>query len=288
MSGRLSIVSTPIGNLGDITLRALEHLREADAIYAEDTRVTRKLLARYELDTPLERCDENTMEAVTPLILHRLQEGARIAYVSDAGTPGVSDPGLRLVAAVRTAQRDGLDIELAVVPGASAVLTALVGSGFTATAFYFGGFLPRKAGERARLFESLSALDAVLVFYESNRRTAATLTAIAAAFPAREVCMARELTKLFEEFACASAPQLAADIATRTGELKGEVVIVIGPPEAAHRRNRAAEDLTSDERVQVEERARQLRTDGLSRSQAAKQLAREAGITRAQAYELLG
>mgnify|MGYP001222870914 CR=1 FL=1 len=289
--GRLSLVSTPIGNLDDITLRALDRLRTSDGVFAEDTRVTRKLLAHYEITTPLERCDENVIAQKAPAIVARVEAGEDIAFVSDAGTPGVSDPGMRLVEAARRAQADSACFELEVVPGASAVLTALVGAGFTSQAFYFGGFLPRKVGERRRLLETLGALDAVLVFYESNHRTAASLAAIAEMLPAREVCMARELTKMFEEFAIAPAAQLAQQVAARE-VLKGEVVIVVGPP-AAQRANGIG-DVADDspdklDRATVCARGHALMTEeGLSRAKAAKRLVAEFGIARDEAYRLLG
>ncbi len=146
--GRLVVCATPIGNLGDVTLRVLDALREADTVAAEDTRVTRKLLARYEIETRLERCDEHTVERQTPALVERMLGGEVIALVSDAGTPGVSDPGARLVDACIDA---GVDVE--VLPGASAILAALVASGLPTHAFYFGGFLPRKAGDRRRVLE---------------------------------------------------------------------------------------------------------------------------------------
>ena len=152
------------------------------------------------------------------------QAGERIALVSDAGTPGISDPGARLVDAALDA---GLSVE--VLPGASAILTALVASGLPTHAFYFGGFVPRKKGERARLLESLGALDATLVFYESPKRTAATLRALSEAFPGRIGAMARELTKLHEEVVRGPLHEIAEQIAQREN-LKGEVVLLVGPP----------------------------------------------------------
>ena len=142
-SGRLLVCATPIGNLADVTLRVLDALREADAIAAEDTRVTRKLLARYGIETPLERCDENAVERVAPQLVSRMRAGETIAFCSDAGTPGVSDPGARLIAAAV----DG-GVSVAALPGASALLAALVASGLPMQRFYFAGFLSRKAGER--------------------------------------------------------------------------------------------------------------------------------------------
>ncbi|MDR1713029.1 MAG: 16S rRNA (cytidine(1402)-2'-O)-methyltransferase [Coriobacteriales bacterium] len=228
----LSICATPIGNLGDVTLRVLDTLRRADAILAEDTRVTRKLLAANDIHTSLERCDANVLAQRLPQLLARLEAGEHLAYVSDAGMPGISDPGLLLVAAARQA---GLAVE--VLPGASAVLTALVAAGLagTGSAFYFGGFLPRKEAQIRTLLNSLAELDAALVFYESPHRAARTLALIAEVFAEREVALARELTKLHEEVLRLPAPELAAQIAAREAAgqpLKGEVALVISPPVA--------------------------------------------------------
>ncbi|MDR3314903.1 MAG: 16S rRNA (cytidine(1402)-2'-O)-methyltransferase [Coriobacteriales bacterium] len=222
----LSICATPIGNLGDITLRVLDALRTSELILAEDTRVTRKLLSAYDIHTPLERCDENVLKARIPGLTEQLLQGKHIALVSDAGTPGISDPGMALIAAAREA---GCAVE--VLPGASAVLTALVASGLSAQAFYFGGFLPRKESQVKALLHALSDLDALLVFYESPHRTARSLAVMAEVFPEREVVLARELTKLHEEALRAPAPELAQQIAARVKEqpLKGEVALVIGP-----------------------------------------------------------
>jgi 16S rRNA (cytidine1402-2'-O)-methyltransferase len=228
--GLLSICATPIGNLGDITLRVIEALGSADIIYAEDTRVSRKLLTHLDIHTRLERCDENTVQQRLPRIIDELRLGRRVAYVSDAGTPGVSDPGMQLVAATRAA---GLAVE--VLPGASALLTAWVAAGFTAPGLYFGGFLPRKEGQIKATLEQLAALDAVSVFYESPHRTARSLAIIAQVFPEREVVLARELTKLHEEVLRGPAPDIAAQIDQRSQAqpMRGEVALVIGPPVSA-------------------------------------------------------
>jgi len=227
-SGALIVCATPIGNLGDITGRVVEALAAADAILAEDTRVTRRLLAHLDIHTPLERCDENVIRSRCDDLVARIAAGQRLALVSDAGTPAVSDPGAALVAAVRAA---GLTVE--VLPGASSVLTALVASGFVAPAFYFGGFLPRKGGERSALLRELAALPANLVFFESAARTMASLATIAEALPDRRVCLARELTKLHEEVLIDDAAALLAELEARriAGQpLKGEVVLVIEAP----------------------------------------------------------
>ncbi len=260
MSGRLVVCATPIGNLGDVTLRVLDALRDADTIAAEDTRVTRKLLARYEIATRMERCDEHTVERQTPALVERMRAGEVIALVSDAGTPGVSDPGSRLVDACLEA---GVEVE--VLPGASAILAALVASGLPTHAFYFGGFLPRKAGERRRAIELLAELDATLIFYESPHRSAATLAALAEVLPGRAAAMARELTKLHEEVLRGAVEEVAEQVAARD-KLKGEVVLLVGPPLARERAHADADEV----RAAVEARI----ALGESRSAAVKQVAR--------------
>jgi 16S rRNA (cytidine1402-2'-O)-methyltransferase len=228
IAGLLSICATPIGNLGDLTPRVAEALRAADLVLAEDTRVARRLLSHLDIHTKLERCDENTIRQRTPGILERIGQGSRVAFVSDAGTRGVADPGSYLVTAVREA---GLPLE--VLPGPSAVLAALVASGFAAQSFYFGGFLPRKRVQLIKALEGLAQLEAALVFFESPHRTAAALVAVAEVFPEREVVLARELTKFHEEVLRAPAPELAQLVASREGDgkpLKGEVTLVIAPP----------------------------------------------------------
>jgi 16S rRNA (cytidine1402-2'-O)-methyltransferase len=209
-------------------LRVIETLRVADLVLAEDTRVARKLLNHLGIRTNVERCDENTIRQRSARIVERVAQGERIAYVSDAGMPGIADPGSYLVAATRQA---GLSVE--VLPGPSAVLTALVASGLAGTTFYFGGFLPRKRARIIATLEALASLDTALVFFESPHRTAASLDAIAEVFTEREVVLARELTKLHEEVLRDGAPALAQQIAAREQEghpLKGEVVLVIAPP----------------------------------------------------------
>ena len=271
-AGRLLVCATPIGNLSDVTFRVLDALRTADAIAAEDTRVTRKLVARYEIATPLERCDEHTIERQAPLLVARMLGGETIAFVSDAGTPGVSDPGARLIAAAVDA---GVPVEA--LPGASAVLAALVSSGLPMLRFYFGGFLPRKAVERRRELAGLATLDATLVFFESPRRAAATLADLATAYPGRRAALARELTKLHEEVVRGSIEEVAREVGERDS-LKGEAVLLVGPPvEVAP----AAID-----EVAVRERVNKLVATGVSRSAAAKQVAAVLGLSRSEVYEI--
>jgi 16S rRNA (cytidine1402-2'-O)-methyltransferase len=271
--GRLVVCATPIGNLGDVTLRVLEALKSADAVAAEDTRVTRKLFGRYDITTPLERCDEHTVERQAPRLVERMLGGETIAFVSDAGTPGVSDPGARLIEAAIAA-----DIPVDALPGASAVLAALVGSGLPLRRFYFGGFLPRKAGERERELTALSALDATLVFFESPRRSAAALAALAEAYPGRRAALGRELTKLHEEFVRGTVEEVAAQIAERE-TLKGEVVLLVGPPVED-----AQPAVVDDEAIRALVEARM--AAGLSKSAAVKKVAEQSGVARSVVYEI--
>lgn len=223
-SGRLIIVGTPIGNLGDLTPRVAQAFEAADAICCEDTRVTSKLLAHLGISRPLVRCDENVIASRSPELIGRILAGDVIAFASDAGMPSVSDPGQVLVDAAREA---GVDVE--VIPGPSACVTALVASGISCEHFYFEGFLPRKHGERVRRLSQLAAIPGALLFYESPHRVAASLEAFAEVFPARQVALCRELTKLHEEVLRAQAPYLLEQVRKR-GELKGEMVLVVAPP----------------------------------------------------------
>ncbi len=271
-SGRLLVCATPIGNLGDVTLRVLDALREADAVLAEDTRVSRKLLARYDISTPLERYDEHVAASRTPEFVARLAAGETFALTSDAGTPGVSDPGAVLVDAALTA---GIAVD--VLPGPSAAITALVASGLPTRAFYFGGFLPRKTGERARALAAFADLDATLIFYESPHRTAASLASLAEAFPGRSGAMARELTKLHEEVVRGPLEEVATTIAERDS-LKGEVVLLVGPPVAQ------AVEVPDDEEVLA--RVEALVSAGESRTAAVKQVASDLGLAKKEVYRI--
>ena len=272
MSGKLVICPTPLGNLGDMTPRALDALREANTVCAEDTRVTGKLLAALGVEGKrLERLDENVIGDRAAEIVARVAGGEVIAYCTDAGMPGVSDPGLRLV---RVARDAGETVE--VLPGPTAVATAYVASGTPASAFYFGGFFPRKEKARADMLEQLKALDAALVFYESPKRIVAALEAIAGAFPKRTVTVCRELTKLHEEVVRGPAPQVLADFQSRDS-VKGEIVVVIDPP---------ADDETEVSPDEAMARAVELVSLGERPKDVAKQLAAEFGISRNEAYDI--
>ncbi len=279
MAGKLIIVPTPLGNLGDMAPRAVEALREADVVLAEDTRVTGRLLRAFAVATPLERLDEQVMAQRAPAVVERVLAGAVAAYCTDAGMPGVSDPGLRLVAAARQA-----DAPVEVIPGPSAVATAYVASGTTCPRFYFGGFFPRKGVERRACLEALRGLDAALVFYESPKRLVEALEAVAEAFPWREVAVCRELTKLHEEVLRGRAAEVRDAFAARAGEpggIRGEVAFVIDGPSPEEG---AAEAAQAAEGAQA--RAAELAAEGLRTKEAARALAEEFGIGRNEAYEM--
>src|SRR4051812_41041413 len=226
----LHLVATPIGNLRDITLRALETLAAADVIACEDSRVTRKLLDHYGITTPLTAYHEHNAAAARPKLLARLSAGEAIALVSDAGTPLISDPGFKLVRAVCEA---GLPVNAA--PGASAALAALAVAGLPTDRFFFEGFLPPKDGQRRTRIAELANIPATLILYESGPRVGRTLTALAEGLGARPAAICRELTKLHEEVRRGdlAALALAYDSAAKhVAEIRGEFCIVIAPPAA--------------------------------------------------------
>jgi 16S rRNA (cytidine1402-2'-O)-methyltransferase len=220
----LYITATPIGNARDITLRALDVLGNCDVIAAEDTRVTAKLLAIHGIEKPLIAYNDHNAARERPRILSRLRAGARVALVSDAGTPLVSDPGFKLV---REAIADGLPVHA--LPGPSAVLTGLALAGLPTDRFFFAGFLPSKSGERRTALEELKTLRATLVFFESAQRLAASLADMADVLGMRTCAVARELTKLHEEVRRGDLKQLAERYANEDAP-KGEVTLLVSPP----------------------------------------------------------
>lgn len=231
--GTLYVVATPIGNLEDITLRALRVLREADIIAAEDTRITRKLLAHFDIHTPLTSYHQHTGERKAEWIVGQVAAGRQVALVSDAGMPGISDPGEELIAACIAA---GLPV--VPVPGPSAALSALVVSGLPTRRFLFDGFLPRAGRERRAHLEALRREEATLIFYEAPTRVVATLEAIRQVLGERRAAAAREITKKFEEVVRGTAGEVLAHF--RSQEPKGEFVLVVAgaspgevPPEPA-------------------------------------------------------
>ena len=222
-TGKLLIVGTPIGNLEDITLRALRALREADLVAAEDTRHTGLLLAKYEIRKPLISYHEFNEAKRTPELLAKLRAGQTIALVSDAGMPTLSDPGLRLIAATVA---DGVTVEA--VPGISAITAALAGSGLPAQPFLFHGFLPHKSAQREKILQRLAPLPCALVFFESPYRLIKTLTALATICGDRRVVVARELTKKFEEILRGTPATVLKRLENRA--IKGEITIIIEAP----------------------------------------------------------
>ena len=223
----LHVVATPLGNLEDITIRALKVLAGADAILAEDTRHTARLLERHGIRRPLQSYHEHSPPAARQRIVARLREGAALALVSDAGTPLISDPGVKLV---REAIAAGVDVHA--VPGPSAALTALTVSGLASERFLFAGFPPQKKQARRRFLEELKEERATLVLFESPHRIAESLSDMAEVFGPRPAALCRELTKMHEEVLRAPLPDLAAMMAARE-RVRGEITLVIAPPDAA-------------------------------------------------------
>jgi 16S rRNA (cytidine1402-2'-O)-methyltransferase len=220
----LYVTATPIGNAADITLRALTILAGCDLIAAEDTRVTAKLLAIHGISKPLIAYNDHNAARERPKLLARLRQGSRIALVSDAGTPLISDPGFKLV---REAIADGLPVYA--IPGASAVLTGLALAGLPTDRFVFAGFLPSRQGERRSVLEDLKSIRATLVFFESAQRLEASLADMAEVFGVRSAAVARELTKLHEEVRRGLLSELSAHYA-KQGAPKGEVTLIVSPP----------------------------------------------------------
>ncbi|HEY6259614.1 MAG TPA: 16S rRNA (cytidine(1402)-2'-O)-methyltransferase [Xanthobacteraceae bacterium] len=220
----LHLVATPIGNLRDVTLRALETLAAADLIACEDTRVTRKLLDHYGITAPLTSYHEHNAGEARPKILARLAAGAAVALVSDAGTPLISDPGFKLARAAGAAGHN-----VTALPGASAVLAALTVSGLPSDRFLFEGFLPAREGARRKRIEEIRSIPATLILFETGPRIAAALADLAAALGPREAAVCRELTKLYEEVRRGDLATLAGEYAAGA-EPRGEIVLVIAPP----------------------------------------------------------
>jgi 16S rRNA (cytidine1402-2'-O)-methyltransferase len=280
--GCIYIVPTPIGNLGDITLRALEVLKESSCIYAEDTRVTAKLLAAYDISKPLNRLDENTIETRSINAINKAAEGEIISYCTDAGMPGVSDPAAKLVAQAREA---GVNVE--VLPGASAASLAYVQSAQVNPAFYFGGFLPRKQSAKIQTLTALSKLDASLIFYESPHRIIDTLEAVAEVFPTRQTTLCRELTKLHEEVLTDTAQNIVETLKARE-QIKGEIAFVIAPPSASNAVSQNANSsATIDTQTALPRITAILNDSGIKSKDAAKVLSEILNIPKRDAYEYI-
>ena len=270
MSGKLFLVATPIGNLEDITYRAVRVLREVDLIACEDTRQTRKLLDRYGIETPTVSYHEHNEAERAADLAARMAAGTSVALVSDAGMPLVSDPGYRLVAAAIEA---GIVVEP--VPGPSAALTALAASGLPTDEFHFVGFLPPKAGQRSRALQMLAAEQATLILYEAPHRIVETLEAIEQVLGPRPVVVARELTKIHEEFLRGSAAEVREILVARDA-IKGEITLLVG---------KAREAPPDDTPVELAVEA--LVAGGVPRMDAIKQVARARGVSKREVYEQL-
>lgn len=268
----LYVVGTPIGNLEDITLRALRVLRECDRIACEDTRQTRKLLNHFEIQTPTVSYHEHNEITRAPELVLELEQGARIALVTDAGMPAISDPGFRLITLAIRHQ-----VKVVPMPGASAFLSALVASGLPAEDFAFQGFLPAKSGQRRQMLESIKDSHRTLIYYEAPHRIVETLKDIVDVLGAdRHVVVARELTKIHEEFLRGRAEHVL-QTAEERGELKGEITLLIAKAEEG------AQAAVNKETVSGMVR-RMMRDESLEEKDALKRVARELGISKSEAY----
>jgi len=272
MAGKLYLVATPIGNLHDITQRAAETLRSVDVIACEDTRHTQKLLNHLDISNKLVSYHEHNEDSRSDQLVSWLKEGRSVAVVSDAGTPSISDPGYRIV---RKAIETGIDV--VPIPGPSAFVTALAASGLPIDSSFFGGFLPARKGERRRRLIELGEMPATLVFYEAPHRLSASLADCLEILGDREAVVARELTKLHEEFSRGSLSQLIARF--QLSKPKGEIVILIDRPRAESKRASVSSDIAS--------RVSELESSGLDRKAALKQAAKEFGLPRSEAYREL-
>jgi 16S rRNA (cytidine1402-2'-O)-methyltransferase len=269
LSPGLYVVATPIGNLKDVSFRALSVLAAADSVLAEDTRVTKTLLAHYGITTPLVAYHEHSNEAVRERMIHRVREGQALALVSDAGTPLVSDPGYKLV---KAAIEEGLPVTP--IPGPSAVMTALVVSGLPTDRFFFEGFLPPKSAARRTRLAQIGTIPGTLMLFEAPHRLPEMLADAAAVLGERPAVVARELTKLFETVRRGTLPDLAA-IFAEEGPPKGEIVVLIG--EATQAMQAAEVDAVLDDRLQAALAAHSIKD-------AAALVADELGIPKREAY----
>ena len=275
----LYLVATPIGNLGDITLRALDVLKRADRIACEDTRQTQKLLNHFQIGTPTESLHEHNERERTASLIESMKAGARIAVVTDAGMPGISDPGSWLTAAAIEA-----GIAVIPIPGANAALSALVASGLPTVEFHYLGFLPEKAGQRRTRLEDIAAdagpVPRTLIFYEAPHRILETLADLAAVFgPDLRVALARELTKMHEEFHRGTVAEVRRDLAARD-RVRGEMTLIVEAPAASQSAVATTEKIS--ERV-----ARMQAESGVDEKEALKRLAREMNRSKSDLYREL-
>lgn len=271
MFGKLFVVSTPIGNLEDITLRAVNVLKDCDVIACEDTRNTKKLLTRYGIETPLTSYHEHNEVEKSPRLLERLKDGKDVALVSDAGTPSVSDPGWRLVnLSIEN------NIEVVPIPGPSAVLSALVVSGLPTDSFLFLGFFPKTVGKKKELLKDVKSYPYTMVFYESARRLSRTLSLMLEILGDRNICVAREMTKLYEEVIRGSVSEVIS-ILLKKESIKGEVTIVLEG-------NGEGRGGISTEEVQKTLRA--MKESGTALSDAVRTVCESSGASRNSVYRI--
>ena len=275
MAGTLYLVATPIGNLEDITHRAVRLLGEVDIIACEDTRHTSKLLNHYGIKTRTISYHEHNERERAAELIERLKSGANVAIVSDAGTPGVSDPGFRLA---RLAIENG--VQVVPVPGASALISALVASGLPTDEFFFGGFLPARSGARRARLAELHSMPATLIFYEGPHRIAATLKDALEILGERQAVVARELTKMHEEIARGRLSELATRFSTGDSA-RGEIVLIID------RAVIGKDEVNEHDVAGLAALVAKLENDGLDHRAALKKAARELGLSRAEAYRRL-
>ena len=273
-SGTLYIVATPIGNLDDITLRALEILRGVDLIACEDTRYSARLLAHYGIDTPRESYHDHNERERTPRLLERLHNGQDIALISDSGTPLISDPGYSLVSACRN---EGISV--VPIPGPSALIATLAGCGLPMDRFYFAGFLPSRSTARKTELERLRTIPVTLVFYEAPHRLLSALADMRAILGSRPACLARELTKMHEEWVRGTLTELLEIMSARS-RIRGEITLAVGP--AHDEVPKSQLPVSMEEAVQDE-----IHKTGVSHKEALKAVARRLGISRKEAYKQL-
>ena len=271
MTGTLYIVATPIGNLEDISMRGLRVLREVDTVACEDTRQTAKLLAHYGISKSLVSYHEHNEAGRAAELVKKLEGGANIALVTDAGTPLVSDPGYRLLRAAIAA-----GVTVVPIPGPSAAVAALSGAGLPTDAFRFCGFLPAKSSQRKKLLEELKAEACTLIFYETPHRILDALEDVATVMPSRPVVVARELTKLHEEFLRGTAEEIRAQLASRPS-VKGEMALLIGK----------GDETVHEDETPLEDAVRSAEVQGLARMDAIKHVARKRGLSKREVYRLI-
>ena len=277
MYGTLYLCATPIGNLGDITLRVIELLKECDLIAAEDTRNTLKLLNHFNIDTPMTSYHEHNKFSKGPVLLEKLKEGKNIALVTDAGMPGISDPGEDMA---RLCREEGIPVTVA--PGASAVVTALVLSGMPARRFVFEGFLPTDKKEKAEVLARLEKETRTTVFYEAPHRLTDTLKELLKSAGHRDAACVREITKKYEEVKKDSLENLLAFYSENPP--KGEFVVIVGGADAEKLRQ---EEIEGWESISLEEHMKKYTDSGMSERDAMKQVAKDRGVSKREIYALL-